>query len=474
MAKQPFNLMVICLDSFRHDLFEHTAPWSVQLPNLDRLRSESVRFTNAFGEGLPTIPMRRAFFTGQRSFPWRYEFDTKGMFPTGRGWHQIPPEQPTLAELLLEQGYQTGFVGDTYHMFKSSTNYMRGFLHYEFIRGLESDTYRGGKISIEDLLPYTHETSLEKNLILSQYLLNKGKPQHEEDHPTAQTFLTAIRWLKDHKESAPFFLWVDSFGPHEPWDPPRKYVKPYVSNPEYRGIEAIFPIGYKDVDLTRDEENRVRELYFGYLSFVDHWLGQLIDTMKEQGLYDNTIIMVTSDHGTELMDHGQFSKSAARLYTHNTQFIWTIRHPEYDPCTFDGFVQSQDLFPTALGLLGIEHEAVAGDNVWNWVTKEEIDGRNYVICGWSQWASIRTREWNYWVNFENPNGHEYLFHLVHDPTEHQNLADQKPEICITFRHILETFLGQKLPVHLPDVVEPSEAPIVTHYKANLHSASPAS
>jgi arylsulfatase A-like enzyme len=194
----------------------------VYLPKLDRLRAESIVYQKAYPEGLPTIPVRRAYFTGERSFPWRFGYDTKGSWPTGRGWHKIPPEQPTLAEMLLESGYQTGLVADTYHLFKPTGNFTRGFLAYEFVRGYETDNYRAGRISPETLRRFVKNPDPAANPVLVQYLLNIEGRVREQDWTTAQVFLRASDFVLSASRQQPFFLWVDSFAPHEPWDPPAR------------------------------------------------------------------------------------------------------------------------------------------------------------------------------------------------------------------------------------------------------------
>src|SRR5215470_8757295 len=109
---KPLNVVVICCDTLRADVVDHTWEDKVAMPNLDRLRSESTFFTRAFAEALPTVPMRRGFYTGRRAFPWRHDLDDRGSVPTLMGWHAIPHEYTTLAETLCEAGVMTGLVAD--------------------------------------------------------------------------------------------------------------------------------------------------------------------------------------------------------------------------------------------------------------------------------------------------------------------------------------------------------------------------
>ena len=115
--------VVMVLDTLRYDVVHHLGSTRVYIPNLDALRRDSVSFSAAFGEGEPTVPVRRALMTGVRSFPWRYPFDTQGLYTGNRGWHRIPPEQTTLAELLLARGYKTALIADVFHLFKATMNF---------------------------------------------------------------------------------------------------------------------------------------------------------------------------------------------------------------------------------------------------------------------------------------------------------------------------------------------------------------
>lgn len=450
-----YNVVAICLDTFRWDLLHHRAPWPVALPHLDRLRAESLEFMQAYGDGQPTIPIRRAYFTGERSFPWRFDYDTEGLWPTGRGWHKIPPGQRTLAEVLLDEGYQTGLISDTYHMFKPTMNFTRGFLSYEFLRGYESDNFRSGRLARSALAPYVRDPDPAQHPVLAQYALNIRGRAREEDWLTAQVFRRAGEWIADHRESEPFMLWVDSFGPHEPWDPPREYVDRRYGS--YSGIEFIYPYGMQTGDLSPAEADRVRHLYLGYLTFVDHWMGHLWERIQQEGLEERTIVVLLNDHGTELLDHGRFSKHPSHLFKHNTQLIWSIRHPEYPTRReISAFVQSHDLFPTLLRMLDIEHGPVAGQVMW---PEPAEPLRPWIVTGWGNYASVRDERWSYMVNFEDPGAEGCLYDGACDPEESFDVAAANPAIVAQMRERLAEFFGAPLPVQLNDGVRPSVAPI---------------
>ena len=464
------NLIVVCLDTFRADLIGSSEKLGfVKTPSLDRLAGESVVFRQAYGEGQPTLQMRRAFFTGCRSFPWRYNFDRRGVWHHAAGWHKIPPNQPTLAEILLEYGYYTGLISDTYHMFKPTLNFTRGFVTYEFIRGQESDNWRPGNVKMvwEKILKYVRDP---ENVppVLVQYLLNTMDRRGEEDFFAPKVFGKAMDWLKSSVENQPFFLWIDSFDPHEPWDPPREYADLYY--PNYSGIEYI--LGRPPKNATPEEIERIKALYFGEVTLVDKWFGLFFEKIVELGLLDNTILMVVSDHGTEIMDHGHFGKRPQELHPFNTRILWMVRHPEgprgkeiYE------FVQSHDLFPTALNLLDIPCPQVDGENVWPLVTGEREKIRDYIVIGWAGWrigpaggrVSVRTREWNYVTTIDKL-GEEELYYLPKDREEKNNIVKDYPEIARKLREKVEALLGQRLPATLPELCDRALSPISQYFE----------
>src|SRR3712207_2559860 len=135
------NVVVVILDSLRKDhIGAYGNPW-IKTPNLDALARESLRFSRAYPESLPTICARRAIHTGKRSFPFKDRPSEQANAPS-YGWLPIPPDQPTLAETLEAAGYQTMLVTDTYHQFRPPMDFNRGFKAYRWIRGQENDPYK--------------------------------------------------------------------------------------------------------------------------------------------------------------------------------------------------------------------------------------------------------------------------------------------------------------------------------------------
>ena len=213
-------------------------------------------------------------------------------------------------------------------MFKPTMNYSRGFCTYDFVRGQETDNWRGGTVEmIEDRLRrHTRDLSGWHAMGLIQYLWNQRGREREEDYQCARVFRSAQQWLQDNAAHAPFFLWIDSFDPHEPWDPPTSYTDHYYAyeHPD-QGLDFIYP---NNRDATPAEIERTKALYCGEVTFVDKWVGAFLDTVDDLKLWDDTIVVLTSDHGTELMDHGQFGKGPDEMHPFSTQIPLYVRHPD--------------------------------------------------------------------------------------------------------------------------------------------------
>jgi len=433
------NCVVICCDTYRYDMLGHPV---VRVPHLERLAREGITFTSAYAEGLPTIQARRTCFTGKRCFPWRFEMGSRGLTPAIPGWHRIPDDQSTLAEFLFEKNVITGFVADTYHMFKPTQNFNRGFCSWAFIRGQEGDPVRSGPLSAVDVSPYHPEglNDPKRWPTLTQYLLNMLDRHTEEDYLTPRVFRRASAWLDENRDNAPWFLWVDSFAPHERWDPPFEFADAYYTTDKSRNY--IQPQLINGIDPSPEVIERTKALYYGYVTFVDKWMGTLIEKLDQMGRLDDTAVIFTSDHGTELWDKGRFGKGGDRLHPYNTRIPLVVRLPggKRAGTTCDDFVQHQDFFPAIARLMGFEPDA-----------ELELDGRDFldpateppqkVVTAWGPNTSVRDRKWNLVFDSTGEGSKQELYDLEADPDEAHNVYAEHPEAVAEMTAFLESTLG---------------------------------
>lgn len=444
------NVIVVCFDTLRADVAEGTYPETLHTPTLKRLREESCLFTSAYAEGLPTIPVRRAFFTGTPSFPWRYRIDDRGSSPHLHGWHAIPPQQTTVAERLASNGVMTGLVADTYHMFKPTMNFTRGFLSWEFIRGQEHDRWHCGPLSVADVRPFvaSDDPSPERHPGIVQYLLNVQDRRREEDYFVARVFSRAIGFIEEAQTHQPFFLWIDSFTPHEFWDPPKRFADRYYKAPP--GVkDYIYPqiAGKPFEQFTPQEVARTRALYLGYCSFADKWLGRFVEELEERALLRNTILVITADHGTELMDRGRFGKSPDHLHSFNTRIPMIVRHPDpqFVGRRVSGFVETPDLAPTILNWLGVPAYDLQGRDFWTLATGKRRLIRDHALSAWGQFASVRSHKYNLIVDTVTPGAQPRLYDLGRDPAELDDVARKCRGPLRSLMGKLEQRIGLPLP-----------------------------
>jgi arylsulfatase A-like enzyme len=453
------NVVLILLDSLRADHvgcygYGPTAEgWLCRTPAMDALAAESVRFTKAFPEALPTIPVRRAVHTGRRTFPFRDWVPQKGDTVRAYGWQRIPEEQVTLAETLQASGYTTAFVTDAYHQFKPSMNFHRGFDQWHWVRGQERDP-DGSLAPVSDEAVERHMTARVKptstglRALVKQYLANARARRHEEDWQAPKVFLTAMRWLEENTSGArngaalarPFFLTIDSFDPHEPWDPPRYYTDLY--DPGYAGVEQINPQYGSSDYLDPPELRHMRALYAGEVTMTDRWLGYFVDHLRASGRLDDTLLIVTADHGHQLGEHGLTGKISWGMHPELMDVPLIVRRPGAAGAgtTSDAFVQGHDLAPTILGALGVRPvvpmdglDVLGGDT-----------GRAYVTCGFNDYVWCRDRRWVYIAR--NDGEDVKLYDVVADPDHRQDVAaSNRPVVEEMRRRVVADAGGEPLP-----------------------------
>lgn len=324
---RPLNLILIVADTFRADALECYGDRAIDTPNLDRFASAATVYLDAYAEGLPTLPVRRALLTGRRVIPFRMVEQPSDTVKLP-GWHPLFQEDITLAEALQRAGYTTGYLTDVYHAMKPGKNFHRGFNCWRWVRGQEQDPYVSGPVKAIDWRQFAHSTQLQprpgQRPPFFQYLLNRRDWKTEEDWFVGRLAVEAERWLEDNAENSPFFLYLDSFMPHEWWDPAPGYAERYFSG--YKGPRLIAPPA-GTAKMSPDEVRHAQSLYHGSVTQVDRWLGRVLAKIEKLGLLENSVIVFTSDHGTMMGEQQEIHKGAPRLRSQVTHVPLVIRHP---------------------------------------------------------------------------------------------------------------------------------------------------
>ncbi|MBN1687137.1 MAG: sulfatase, partial [Spirochaetales bacterium] len=297
------NIILIIVDTLRKDHVGAYGNEWIKTPNLDAFAAESVLFTRAYPESLPTLPVRRALHTGLRTFPYHGHHDFKGDFSGAPGWGPIPESQDTISEMLGADGYRSAFITDCYHQFKPSKNFHRGFNEWVWVRGQEADPYRSGPaVSDAEIAAHMIEAPEDNPGLanfLRVYLRNNAYRHSEQDYYPARLFNEASRWIWDNRDAEKIFMVVDSFDPHEPWDPPIYYRRMYSQ--DEGAVDVIQSLyGPHKGRWSERELERIQANYAGEVTLFDRWFGEFIETLRTTGLMENSVVAVVSDHGHNL------------------------------------------------------------------------------------------------------------------------------------------------------------------------------
>jgi arylsulfatase A-like enzyme len=448
------NLVLVVLDTLRQDhVGAYGNPW-IKTPNLDRFAAESLVFTRAYPESLPTLCFRRAIHTGRRTYPYVGHREYKGDFRSvAPGWGPIPEEQTTVAEWLGSRGYLCALISDNYHMFKPSKNFHRGFHQWTWIRGQELDPHRSGPPAPPEMVAAHMSTPPAENPglanYLRRYLTNTGDAREDAASFPAQVFTAASDWIEQNRDAHRFFLLVDSFDPHEPWHPPIEDRRLYDDDGEANDlIQTLYGpwegrIGARDL-------RRLQANYAGEVTLVDRWFGRLFDTLEAAGTLEDTVVAVLSDHGHNLgyapQDRGLVSKQGHPMSQSVAQLVAMIRHPA-GRCAglrSNALLYNHDLIATLLGLIDqMPDHAIDGEDFWPSAEAGNSVGRGHVTIGWGPLVTVITDEW--WYNASIWGEGELLHRLDDDAALLVNLADRESDLCTRLRALAIADAGDAIP-----------------------------
>ena len=432
------NVIVVVADTLRTAYLGCYGNEWIHTPSIDRFAQQSVRFTRAHPECLPTIPTRRTLHSGRRAFP----FNDYRPVPWDNvylpGWQPMSAEESTIAETLQQAGYHTGFVADVPHYFVPGMNFTRGFQQWEFVRGQAEDRWNAVANADPSLIDRYRAGSRER---IAAHLVNVRPHRPEEDWPTARTFQRAIDFVRDnHAATAPFYLYVDSFTPHETWEAPLHYYDLYGSRADREPICLSAAYG-PCADDYADRIPSIRANYAGLVTMVDTWFGRLLETVDRLGMRKNTLIFFLSDHGTNFGDNVEkvIGKPADHMYPGTMDIPLLVRHPAGLGAgqVRDELVYTLDVPATVLSATRQRStDPVEGQSLLPLLEGTEgFARRQYLTCRYGN--SVWYRDDRTWffstVDWQNPR----LFDLETDSACQLNIADRSPDrIALARQRIL--------------------------------------
>ncbi len=323
--------ITILMDSLnRHRLSLYGGP--VPVPNLERLAAKGVRFTRHYAASLPCMPARRDLMTG------RYTF-------LESGWGPMEPWDESCIANLRERGIYTHMITDHYHYFQvGGENYHTQYHSWVFERGQEFDCwadFAGG-----NQIPLTSE----KRQNARRYWANRSRLDVEDEnaYPTARCFREAADFVRRNAAADNWHLHLEVFDPHEPFDCPASWLKKAGDTYDRERIynwPNYGPVGSDGDDAV--DRRHIEARYAGSLMMADHHLGMVIDAIDATESWDDTCIILTSDHGYLLGEHGYWAKNYVFDYEELTHIPLVIVHPDAIPGSICNALSSAiDMAPT--------------------------------------------------------------------------------------------------------------------------------
>lgn len=310
-------------------------------PNIDRLAQKSVVFDNHWCGSSPCMPARRDIMTGRFNF-------------LERPWGGIEPFDEMLPKILKTKNVFSHMETDHYHYFEpGGENYWYNFSSWNLHRGTEFDL---NEICPDGTGCKTPSERPEDYRGLWAPLMHRNY-KDKDDYPTPKTFTAAANWLEKNRNADNFMLWVEGFDPHEPYMVAQEFIDMYEDSDV--GTDCFWP-DYEECESYSPEQIRhLRCRYKALLTMTDHYIGKLLDVMDQYNMWEDTMVVFTTDHGFHLGEHGYLAKCYMPDYNETFHIPLIVHHPDIEPGRINAITQNVDMFPTMLELFGVDEKVCA-------------------------------------------------------------------------------------------------------------------
>ncbi|MFC2162643.1 sulfatase [Candidatus Altiarchaeota archaeon] len=402
---RPPNIILITIDALRADHLGCYGYPKNTSPNIDDLAEDSILFENAFSQSSHTTPSYASLLTSSYSSLHRlFSHD-----------ETINERFITLPEILKANGYHT--IG-LFHgvRFKDEVGFSDDFDEF---------------IHLDYILPEGIRSDPENKNVLSPELNER-----------------IINWIKENR-TEPFFLMTRYYDPHFPYSPPKEYRGLFLE-----GDEEVFEINgtliidvNKGLRLSSEQNKYLVSQYDSSIRYNDHYIGELINTIDELGLGENTIIILTADHGEEFNEHNRLSHGA-NLYDESIHVPLIIRFPEKFNARYKTQAELIDLMPTILEILGItDIGGLQAQMQGETLLKKEDSGfaevyQDHIISETGllnahvpRKITVRDKTHKYILSKIKKGELEELYDLVNDPEEIRNICLEEEGKCRQLRSI---------------------------------------
>ena len=365
--------VMLMFDSLNRAMLQpYGCDWT-KTPNFQRLAERSVRFTNCYAGSMPCMPARRELHTG------RYNF-------LHRSWGPVEPFDDSMPQMLKNNGIYSHLVSDHGHYWEDGgATYHQRYSSWEIVRGQEGDKWKClpellepcdvNKMPNKDGIYFYATREMQRH-----NAVNRKFQRKEEDTSLALTFRNGLDFLDANHSCDRWFLQIECFDPHEPFFSPEAFKKLYPD--DYTGPEMDWP-PYHHVTESKNEAEHLRNQYAALLSMCDKYLGRLLDKFDQLNLWEDTMLIVNTDHGYLLGEHGWWSKCVMPCYDEIVHIPLFIHDPRF-ACAGevrDELVQTIDLPATILEFFDIDLPVDMQGRPIRKVIQEDEPIRDYALFG---------------------------------------------------------------------------------------------
>ncbi len=313
-------------------------------PNIERLARRSVVFDQHWCGSVPCMPARRDIMTGRLNF-------------LEKPWGAMEPFDQSLQDILSgERNIHTRMFSDHAHyLIPGGENYTKGFTAWEVNRGQEGDPVwtrpckDGNRPDVPPVGFKGTWSEAERE--------NRSHFKTEYDYPSVKTLWHAAEWLEENHEADNFFLWVEAFDPHEPYDCPKYYLDLYEKEGDYDGYDFTHP-SYQPNEFTPEETAHLNRRCKAVTTMTDRHLGEIFDVMDRYGMWEDTMVVLTTDHGYHLGEHGYMAKNYMMPYNEVFHIPLLVAAPGVAPGRCSAVTQNIDVLPTMLEYFHISQDVL--------------------------------------------------------------------------------------------------------------------
>ncbi len=422
----------VLFDTLNRHFLEPYGADLMQTPNFRRLAEKSVRFDTHYVGSLPCMPARRDLLTGRLNF-------------MHRSWGPLEPFDVAMTAVLKKQGIYSHLVTDHYHYMEvGGAGYLNSFSSYDFLRGQEGDPWKA--VVAPDLARYRKDFhpaqySDKQGSLPLQYMINRDFIREEADFSSVQCFDFGCEFLDRNSAADNWFLQIETFDPHEPFHAPARLREQFPT--EYDGPIRDWP-PYARVSEGDAEANELRANYMALLAHCDEQLGRLLDKMDALDMWDDTMLVVSTDHGYLTGEHDWWAKNKMPAYQEIAHIPLFLHHPDHIALwgqSRAGLSQTPDLMPTFLEAFGCDvPEAVRGKSLLPLLEDPTTVNHESVIFGYFGGAiNVTDGTYSYFRYPENlldQELHQYtlmpshmLQHFVQDELASATLVQDLPYAC---------------------------------------------